>query len=482
MQLRKEICRLVLTRKMSGNAKHYDYLVIGGGSGGVASSRRAASYGAKTLLIEGKAMGGTCVNVGCVPKKVMWYASDLANRLTHAHEYGLFQDLPLSKDKLTFNWPQFKAKRDAYIQRLNGIYERNLTKEGVDYVYGWARFNKDGQVEVVKEDESKELYTADHILIATGGKPVIPKNIPGYEYGIDSDGFFALEKQPKKVVVVGAGYIGVELAGVFHGLGSETHMVIRGETLLRKFDESIQSTITDHYVNEGINIHKTAQVTKVEKNESTKQLTVHLDNGKVIENVDDLVWTIGRKSLLGIGLENVGVKLNEREQIVVDEYQNTNVPKIYSLGDVVGKVELTPVAIATGRKLSNRLFGPKEFANQKQDYTNVPSVVFSHPEAGTIGLTENEAIAKYGEENIKIYNSKFTAMYYAMLEHKSPTRYKLICAGPNEKVVGLHIVGDSSAEILQGFGVAVKMGATKADFDSCVAIHPTSAEELVTLR
>lgn len=482
MQLRKEICRLVLTRKMSGNAKHYDYLVIGGGSGGVASSRRAASYGAKTLLIEGKAMGGTCVNVGCVPKKVMWYASDLANRLTHAHEYGLFQDLPLSKDKLTFNWPQFKAKRDAYIQRLNGIYERNLTKEGVDYVYGWARFNKDGQVEVVKEDESKELYTADHILIATGGKPVIPKNIPGYEYGIDSDGFFALEKQPKKVVVVGAGYIGVELAGVFHGLGSETHMVIRGETLLRKFDESIQSTITDHYVNEGINIHKTAQVTKVEKNESTKQLTVHLDNGKVIENVDDLVWTIGRKSLLGIGLENVGVKLNEREQIVVDEYQNTNVPKIYSLGDVVGKVELTPVAIATGRKLSNRLFGPKEFANQKQDYTNVPSVVFSHPEAGTIGLTENEAIAKYGEENIKIHNSKFTAMYYAMLEHKSPTRYKLICAGPNEKVVGLHIVGDSSAEILQGFGVAVKMGATKADFDSCVAIHPTSAEELVTLR
>lgn len=481
MALATKTHRLIIKRNMSESTKHYDYLVIGGGSGGVASCRRAASYGAKTLLIEGKAMGGTCVNVGCVPKKVSWYASDLATKLLHAHEYGLFQHLPLNKENMKFNWSYFKEKRDEYVKRLNGIYERNLDRENVDYVYGWASFTKNGQIEVRKSDNSTEIYSADHILIATGGRSILPDTIPGYNYGIDSDGFFALKEKPNKVVLVGAGYIGVELAGVFHGLGSETHMVIRGETVLRKFDTCIQETITDHYENEGIHMHKTAQVVKIEKDKITNKLQVFLGNGHIIEDVDQLIWTIGRKSLLGLGLENIGIKLNKKDQIIVDEYQNTNIPGIYSLGDVIGGVELTPVAIAAGRKLSNRLFGPSKFQNQKQDYTNIPSVVFSHPEAGSIGMTELEAIQKYSKENVKIYNSKFTAMYYAMLENKSPTRYKLICAGPEEKVVGLHIVGDSSAEILQGFGVAIKMGATKSDFDSCVAIHPTSAEEIVTL-
>lgn len=467
---------------MSSSIKHYDYLVIGGGSGGVASSRRAASYGAKTLLIESKALGGTCVNVGCVPKKVMWYASDLATRITHAHEYGLFEDLPLTKENLKFDWSAFKKKRDAYIHRLNGIYATNLAKEGVDVVFGLAKFNKEGKVEVQTHDNKTETYTADHILVATGGTPVVPDSIPGYEYGTDSDGFFHLEEQPKKVAVVGAGYIGIEFAGVFHGLGSETHLVIRGETVLRKFDTSIQETITEHYVNEGINVHKLSKVAKVEKNETSGKLTIHLDTKDVIEDVDTLIWTVGRKSLSGIGLEHVNVKLNDREQIVVDEYQNSSAKGIYSLGDVVGKVELTPVAIAAGRKLANRLFGPESYSKDKLDYTNVPSVIFSHPEAGSIGLSEKEAIERYGKENIKVYNSKFTAMYYAMLKEKSPTRYKLVCAGLDEKVVGLHIVGDSSAEILQGFGVAIKMGATKSDFDNCVAIHPTSAEEIVTMR
>ncbi|CAB4255794.1 similar to Saccharomyces cerevisiae YPL091W GLR1 Cytosolic and mitochondrial glutathione oxidoreductase, converts oxidized glutathione to reduced glutathione [Maudiozyma barnettii] len=464
--------------------KHYDYLVIGGGSGGVASARRAASYGAKTLLIEGKAMGGTCVNVGCVPKKIMWYASDLANRVQQANEYGLYQDFDLSKKNLTFNWPQFKEKRDAYVHRLNGIYERNMTKEGVEFVYGWAKFNKDGNVEVKERDSGNTaIYSASHILIATGGQAIQPTDIPGYEYGTNSDGFFRLAKQPKNVVIVGAGYIGIELTGVFHGLGSNAHLVIRGETVLRKFDESIQHTVTDHYVDSGINVHKLSKIQKVEKDSKTGKLTVYLDHdGEIIEDVDELIWTVGRKSLLGIGTEEAGIKLNERGQVIVDEYQNTNVPNIYSLGDVVGNIELTPVAIAAGRKLSNRLFGPEEFKNEKMDYTNVPSVVFSHPEAGSIGLSEDAAVKQYGAENLKIYNTKFTAMYYSMLTEKSPTRYKLICAGPEEKVVGLHLIGDSSAEMLQGFGVAIKMGATKKDFDSVVAIHPTSAEELVTLR
>ncbi|GMM27737.1 glutathione-disulfide reductase [Martiniozyma asiatica (nom. inval.)] len=457
-------------------AKHYNYLVIGGGSGGVASARRAAKHGASTLLVEAKALGGTCVNVGCVPKKVMWYASDMASKLKLAGDY-CFQNVPDPK----FDWTTFKGKRDAYVKRLNGIYERNLTKEGVEYIYGFARFNDAGQIEVVSKDDGKvQTFTADKVLIATGGTPVFPSSIEGYELGIDSDGFFELEKQPKKVAIVGAGYIGVELAGVFNGLGSETHIIIRKDKVLTKFDPFIKDTITEHYEKEGIQIHKHTHVAKIEKLESGEK-KVYLDDGSSIV-VDELIWTMGRKSLLGIGTDKIGLELNDKEQVIVDEYQRTNVSNVFSLGDVVGNVELTPVAIAAGRKLSNRLFGPEEFKNQKQDYSNVPTAIFSHPEAGTIGLTEDEAIAQYGEDDVKIYRSKFNQMYYAMSEHKTPTAYKLVCVKSlDEKVVGLHIVGDSSAEILQGFGVAIKMGATKADFDSCVAIHPTAAEELVTM-
>ncbi|CCH40708.1 Glutathione reductase [Wickerhamomyces ciferrii] len=473
-QLNKTIQRNFST--MSPIPKHYDYIAIGGGSGGVASARRAAQYGKKALVIEGKHIGGTCVNVGCVPKKVMWYASDVAGKIAEAKEYGFDVDPNLKK---TFNWEYFKPKRDAYIKRLNGIYERNLAKENVDLVYGWGKIVGDKQVEVKTKEGETLNYTADHILIATGGTPVQP-NVPGAELGINSDGFFELEKQPKKVAIVGAGYIGVEFAGFFHGLNTETHLIIRGDTVLRKFDDSIQNTITNHYEKIGIHVHKQSNVSNVEKLDSgLKKVT--LTNGEILE-VDELIWTVGRRSLLGLGLESIGVKVNDHDQVVVDEYQNTNIPNVYSLGDVIGKVELTPVAIAAGRKLSNRLFGPEEFKNDKLDYSNVPSVVFSHPEAGSIGLTEKEAKEQYGENDIKTYNAKFTPMYYAMLEEKSPISYKLVVQGSNEKVVGLHLVGDASAEILQGFGVAIKMGATKKDFDSVVAIHPTSAEELVTLR
>lgn len=489
-----------LTMAPVPTAAHYDYLVIGGGSGGVASARRAASYGKKVLLIEGqyKKLGGTCVNVGCVPKKVMWYAADVAHKKENLKAYGLSKE-ETKIEYGDFNWGLIKGKRDAYVERLNGIYERNLEKEGVEYLYGWAEFtNESGDVQVtLSEDQDlafleksgkkneKLIFSADNVLIATGGQPIVPPSVEGAALGLTSDGFFALETQPKSVAVVGAGYIGVELAGVFKSLGSETHLVIRGETVLRSFDEIIGNTITDHYSNKlGVNVIKlSGSVTKVEQVGDKKR--VSLGNGDVLD-VDELIWTVGRKSLANIGLDKVGVKTNDKGQIIADAYQQTNHPKIFSLGDVVGKVELTPVAIAAGRKLSNRLFSGQEvFAQDKLDYENVPSVVFSHPEAGSIGLSTKEAIAKYGKENIKLYNSKFTPMYYAMLEsdeEKSPCVYRIVCAGPEEKVVGLHLVGDSSAEILQGFGVAIKMGATKADFDNCVAIHPTSAEELVTMR
>ncbi|KAK6200026.1 glutathione reductase [Scheffersomyces amazonensis] len=481
--------------------KNYDYLVIGGGSGGVASARRAAKYGAKVLLIESKfeKLGGTCVNVGCVPKKVMWYVADNAHRKHQLKSYGLSETEQEVKYG-DFNWGLLKSKRDAYVKRLNGIYANNLNREGVEYLYGHAKFiNSQGDVEVTLtgdqeigflekgkkyEKNEKLIFSAKNILIATGGTAIVPPSIEGSELGVTSDGFFELETQPKSVAIVGAGYIGVEFSGVFQSLGTETHFIIRGETVLRSFDDLIQTTITDYYTDKlGVNIHKNSGgVSKVEATSDGKK-KVYLGNGKVLE-VDELIWTVGRKSLIDIGLEHVGVKLNDKKQIIADEYQQTAHPKIFSLGDVVGKVELTPVAIAAGRKLSNRLFGGEIYIKDKLDYENIPSVIFSHPEAGSIGLSTKEAKAKYGEENIKIYNSKFTSMYYAMMdsdELKSPTAYRIIVQGPEEKVVGLHIVGDASSEILQGFGVAIKMGATKKDFDSCVAIHPTSAEELVTM-
>lgn len=481
-------------------AKHYDYLVIGGGSGGVASARRAALYGAKVLLVESKynKLGGTCVNVGCVPKKVMWYAADLAHKKEHLKAYGLADD-DHHVQHGDFKWGLIKEKRDAYVTRLNGIYDRNLKKEGVEVIFGRAAFaNENADVEVTLSadqevefleksflKDEKLVFSADKVLVATGGYAVVPPSVEGAELGTTSDGFFELKEQPKSVAIVGVGYIGVELAGVFQSLGTQVSLVARGDTVLRAFDDIIQTTVTDHYVNKlGVNVIKNSgSVTKVEKAGDKKK--VYLGNGDVLE-VDELIWTVGRKALLDIGLEKVGVETAESGHIIADEWQQTANSKVYSLGDVVGNVELTPVAIAAGRKLSNRLFSGQEvFAQDKLDYTNVPSVVFSHPEAGSIGLTSKEAIEKYGEDNVKIYNSKFTGMYYAMFdsdEGKAPTAYRIVTAGADEKVVGLHIVGDYSAEILQGFGVAMKMGATKKDFDSCVAIHPTSAEELVTMR
>ncbi|KAH8155866.1 uncharacterized protein LAJ45_00878 [Morchella importuna] len=467
---------------MAPIAKHYDYLVIGGGSGGLASGRRAAAmYGKKVGIIESGRLGGTCVNVGCVPKKVMWNAATMAETLAESHDYCFDTEVK------GFDWPRFKAKRDAYIKRLNGIYERNLGNDGVDYIRGRGHFLSQNEVEVTDESGAKTVYGADKILIATGGYPVIPKNVPGAEYGVTSDGFFELEQQPKKVVLVGAGYIAVELAGIFQALSSETHLMIRGDTFLRQFDPMIQEVMTKHYEEGmGMNIHRRSKQTKVEKDEATGKLTIHYEdiNGPaVLKDVDTLIWAIGRAPETGdLMLDRPGIETTEKGHVIADEFQNTNVPNICSIGDVSGKLELTPVAIAAGRRLADRLFGGPKFATAKLDYDNVPSVVFAHPEIGTIGLNEPEARKKFGDANIKVYKTSFTAMYYAMLEHKGPTSYKLICEGENERVVGLHIIGLGSAEMLQGFGVAVKMGATKADFDSCVAIHPTSAEELVTLR
>ncbi|KAK0706951.1 hypothetical protein B0T26DRAFT_655200 [Lasiosphaeria miniovina] len=469
---------------MAPISKEIDFLVIGGGSGGLGAARAASSrYGTKAMIIEGKRLGGTCVNVGCVPKKVTFNAAFIAETVHQAKDYGFSL-----QETAPFDWSTFKHKRDAYIKRLNGIYERNLANDKVEYVHGWAKLLSRNQVEVTLDDGTKEVVNAKKIVVAVGGNPTAPPAIPGADFGTNSDGFFDIDTLPKKVVLVGAGYIAVEFAGMFNALGVETHLFIRYNTFLRSFDPMIQETVTNEYERLGVKVHRSTNLDQVLKDEASGKLTVHYKGAKgegSVADVDHLIWAIGRTpATSGIGLEEAGVKLNEKGHVVVDQYQNTSVENIYALGDVSGEVELTPVALAAGRKLAARLFGPAEFKTARVDYTNIPSVVFAHPEVGSIGLTEPQAVEKYGRENLKIYKTNFTAMYYAMMDpnQKGPTAYKLICAGPEEKVVGLHILGLGSGEMLQGFGVAIKMGATKADFDSCVAIHPTSAEELVTLR
>lgn len=450
-------------------AKHFDYICIGGGSGGIASANRASMYGAKVALVEAKALGGTCVNVGCVPKKVMWHGAQIAEAMhLYAKDYGFDVDVK------NFNWSKLVESREAYIGRIHTAYDNVLGKNQIEVLNGFATFVDSKTIEV-----NGEHYTADHILIAVGGRPTIP-NIPGAEHGIDSNGFFELDAQPKRTAVIGAGYIAVEIAGVLHALGTDTHLFVRKESPLRSFDPMIIDTLVEVMDKEGPTLH-THSVPKEVVKEADGSLTLHFENGES-HNTDLLIWAIGRHPATdAINLAATGVATNERGYIKVDEYQRTNVDGIYCVGDIMeGGIELTPVAVKAGRQLSERLFNNKPDA--KMDYKLVPTVVFSHPPIGTIGLTEPEAIAQYGEDNVKVYTSTFTAMYTAVTTNRQPCKMKLVCAGADEKVVGLHGIGYTVDEMIQGFGVAMKMGATKADFDSVVAIHPTGSEEFVTMR
>ncbi|WP_318436041.1 glutathione-disulfide reductase [Photobacterium leiognathi] len=450
-------------------AKHFDYICIGGGSGGIASANRAAMYGAKVALIEAKALGGTCVNVGCVPKKVMWHGAQIAEAMhLYAKDYGFNVDVK------GFDWSKLVESREAYISRIHTSYDNVLGNNKVEVINGFAHFVDEKTVEV-----NGEHYTADHILIAVGGRPSIPA-IQGAHYGIDSNGFFELKEQPKRAAIIGAGYIAVEIAGVLNALGTDTHLFVRKESPLRSFDPMIVDTLVEVMAAEGPSLH-THSVPKEVVKEKDGSITLYFENGES-HNTDVLIWAIGREPTTdAINLAAAGVETNNRGFIKVDEYQQTNVPGIYCVGDIMeGGIELTPVAVKAGRQLSERLFNNKPDA--KMDYKLVPTVVFSHPPIGTIGLTEAEAIEQYGEENVKVYKSGFTAMYTAVTAHRQPCKMKLICAGDDEKVVGLHGIGFAVDEMIQGFGVAMKMGATKADFDSVVAIHPTGSEEFVTMR
>ena len=450
--------------------KEFDYLVIGGGSGGIASARRAAAYGARVGLIEAASMGGTCVNVGCVPKKIMWTTSRIAEILHDAPAYGF------NIKQNGFDWGTIKKARDNYIKRLNQIYHRGLDVSGVTKIEGWARFS--GEREVTVGDET---YRGNHVLIATGGRPKIPEDIPGAELGITSDGFFELEQQPKRVVVVGAGYIAVELAGLLHGLGSQVIILLRKDRLLRDFDSTLRETLMEQMEDSGVNIFSCIQLHSIEHGEDGRLALRHGINYSVLDGFDSLIWAIGRQpNTQDLNLDVVGVETDAEGFVTTDEFQNTNIRNIYAVGDVTGRRALTPVAIAAGRRLADRIFGKQ--ADARLDYDNIPSVVFSHPPIGTVGMTEDQAHDHYGNDMVKVYQNRFTNLYYGVLERRSPTVVKLVTVGDQERVVGCHVIGDEADEIIQGFAVAVKMGATKRDFDNTVAIHPTAAEELVTLR
>ena len=454
--------------------RHYDYIAIGGGSGGIASINRAASYGKKCAIIEAKHLGGTCVNVGCVPKKVMFYGAQIAEAINHyAPDYGF--DVDVKK----FDFAKLVESRQAYISRIHTSYDNVLAKNNVEVIRGFAKFVNKNTLEVIFGDGSTEQVTADHILIATGGRPSIPA-IKGAEYGIDSNGVFALTELPKRTAVVGAGYIAVELAGVLNSLGVETHLFVRKHAPLRNFDPMMVETLVESMQQDGITLHTHAIPKEVVKN-ADGSVTLQLEDGRE-QTVDCLIWAIGREPTTDkINLHAAGVEANERGFIKVDKYQNTNVPGIYAVGDIIeGGIELTPVAVAAGRRLSERLFNHKP--NEHLDYNLVPSVVFSHPPIGTVGLTEPQAIEQYGAENVKVYKSSFTSMYTAVTQHRQPCRMKLVCVGKEEKIVGLHGIGFGVDEMIQGFAVAIKMGATTADVDNTVAIHPTGSEEFVTMR
>jgi glutathione reductase (NADPH) len=445
----------------------YDLIVIGGGSGGIAHARRAAEFGASVAVIESGRLGGTCVNVGCVPKKIMWYTA------SHAHHFGHAADYGFDASVRGHDWAALKGRRDAYVRRLNGIYEANLDKSGIRYIAGDASFVDAHTVAV-----GEQRYSAARFVIATGGRPQLPE-IPGAEFGITSDGFFELGERPQRVLVAGSGYIAVELAGVFNGLGSDVQLVIRKDSVLRSFDTMLQDELMEAMERDGIEIETRAIPAAVEKSDAG--LVLHAMDGRSFGPVDCILWAIGRApNVEGLQLEKAGVAMDSWGFVTTDHLQQTNVDHIFALGDVTGRAALTPVAIAAGRRLADRLYGGMD--GRHLDYEMIPTVIFSHPPIGTVGLTELQARAQYGDNGIRVYTSGFTPMYYALGDRKQRSVLKLVTAGADERVIGCHVIGDGADEMLQGFAVAMRMGATKADFDDTVAIHPTNAEELVTMR
>lgn len=441
----------------------YDLFVIGAGSGGVRAARMSASYGARVGIAEDRYLGGTCVNVGCVPKKLFVYASHVSEEIHNAKGFGW--DI----DHTTFDWSKLIKNKNTEIQRLNGVYKNLLDGTGVETINGRATIVDAHTVEI-----DGNQFTAEKLLVATGGWPSVPE-IPGKEHVISSNEAFFLESLPEKIIIVGGGYIAVEFAGIFNGLGVDTTLLYRGPLFLRGFDQDLRTTLSEEMQKKGIKIKFNSNIKQIDK--SDNQLLATLEDDTQLE-AGQIMYATGRKPMTdNIGLENVGIELNEKNAIKVNDDYQTNVPSIYAIGDVTDRVNLTPVALAEGMVLAKRFFANE---HKTVDYADIPTCVFSQPNLGTVGLTEEQAREQYS--NIDIFKSKFTPMKYSLSDNDEKTVMKMIVDKETDRVVGVHMLGPDAGEIIQGIGVAMKAGASKNDFDSTIGIHPTAAEEFVTMR
>ncbi len=441
----------------------YDLFVIGAGSGGVRAARMSASLGARVAVAEDRYLGGTCVNVGCVPKKLLVYASHFSEDFENAKSFGW--DI----SKTDFDWPTLIKNKNTEIKRLNGVYERILDNSGAKTIIGRAKIVDEHTVEV----EGKHI-TAERILIATGGWPSVP-DIPGKEHIISSNEAFFLDSLPEKIVIVGGGYIAVEFAGIFHGMGVDTTLLYRGTLFLRGFDQDVRQALADEMQKKGIKITFNSNIAAIKK--SDNGLIATLEDGEKLE-AGQIMYATGRKPMTeNLGLETVGIELDKNNAIKVNEQYQTNVPSIYAIGDVTNRVNLTPVALEEGMILAKRFYANED---KDVDYSNIPTCVFSQPNIGTVGLTEEEARDKFDE--IEIYKSSFKPMKLSLSDSNEKTLMKIIVDKKTDLVVGVHMLGPDAGEIIQGIGIAIKAGATKKVFDSTIGIHPTAAEEFVTMR
>ena len=443
----------------------FDLFVIGAGSGGVRAARFAAGFGARVAVAESRYLGGTCVNVGCVPKKLLVYGAHFAEDFEQATGFGW------SLGEANFDWATLIANKNREIQRLNGIYRNLLTNSGVSLFEGHARIVDAHTVEV-----NGQRHSAERILIATGGWPQIP-DIPGREHAISSNEAFFLEQLPKRVLVVGGGYIAVEFASIFYGLGAQTSLLYRGDLFLRGFDGAVREHLRDELSKKGLDLQFNADIASIER-KTDGSLAATLKDGRVLE-ADCVFYATGRRPMLdNLGLENVKVKLDKRGYIEVDDLFQTSTPSILALGDVIGRVQLTPVALAEGMAVARRLFKPEEY--RPLDYRMIPTAVFSLPNIGTVGLSEEQAIE--AGHKVKIFESRFRPMKLTLTENPERTLMKLVVDADSDRVLGCHMVGPEAGEIVQGLAVALKAGATKQIFDETIGVHPSAAEEFVTLR
>ncbi|TNE83155.1 MAG: glutathione-disulfide reductase [Gammaproteobacteria bacterium] len=441
-----------------------DLFVIGAGSGGVRTARMCAQQGLRVVVAESQYLGGTCVNVGCVPKKLFVYASAFSEEFRTARGFGW------QLGTADFDWPTLRENKNREIERLNGIYGNLLDNSGVALVNGWAKILGPHDVEV-----DGRRFHCEKILIATGGTPFVP-DFPGSEHVITSNDAFYLEALPEKIIVVGGGYIAVEFAGIFNGLGVETHLLYRGPLFLRGFDDDIRETLKEELEKQGINLHFSTDIESLEALADGYRAT--LNNGETLDAGLVMYATGRRPNIDNLGLEHTNVQTRDNGAIIVDEYFQTAEPSIYAIGDVIGRVELTPVAITEGMALTKTLTTGVPTAI---DYTNIPTAVFSQPNSASVGLTEAQARDQYGDD-LRIYRSRFRAMKETLGGGEGKVFMKLIVQDSSDRVIGCHMVGESAGEIIQGMAVAMKAGATKGDFDATIGIHPTAAEEFVTMR